>query len=187
VRGIVDLTGLQFGRLTVTAFAYRGRHHKKPMWRCVCTCGRKKVVLGQDLKRGATQSCGCFRGETSGGRTRTHGMSAGPLYGTWRGMLMRCGNPRAINYPDYGALGVKVCARWHVFRYFHADVGDPPPGKTLDRRNPFGDYEPNNWRWATRAEQRLNTRGHFAMRMIDLLDPAVRQALCDRIMEEPHE
>lgn len=179
----LDMAGVRFGRIKVT-----GLSHIQPRfgayWHCECDCGGRTVVLGKDLRAGKTQSCGCFRNESSGGRTRTHGMSKTRAYGAWQSMLMRCHNPNAINYCDYGALGIKVCARWWDFANFNADVGERPSGKSLDRRNPFGDYEPGNWRWATQTEQRLNTRGRFALRMIALLEPSVRQALYDQVLQE---
>jgi hypothetical protein len=75
-------------------------------------------------------------------------------------MKQRCNNPKAISYPWYGALGVKVCERWeNSLEAFAADMGrKPTPDHTLDRIDPFGDYEPSNCRWATRAEQTLNQR-----------------------------
>ncbi len=56
-----------------------------------------------------------------------------------------------------------MCSRWRaVFRDFVADVekeiGPKPEGKTLDRIDNDGNYEPGNIRWATQQEQTDNTR-----------------------------
>lgn len=85
-------------------------------------------------------------------------MSKTALYGAWGGMMSRCYNQNQPHYRYYGAKGVRVCDRWHSFENFHADVGERPSGLTLDRVDPAGDYGPDNWRWATWHEQRVNRR-----------------------------
>jgi hypothetical protein len=76
-------------------------------------------------------------------------------------MISRCSNPNNKRHADYGGRGIKVCERWqgdHGFVNFLADIGPPPAGKTLDRINNDGHYEPGNVRWATAKEQRANQR-----------------------------
>jgi len=54
-----------------------------------------------------------------------------------------------------------VCARWrgeHGFENFLADLGARPRGKTIDRKNVDGNYEPGNCRWATNKMQANNKR-----------------------------
>jgi hypothetical protein len=52
-----------------------------------------------------------------------------------------------------------VCDRWlESFDNFLADMGERPTGKTLDRKNVDGNYEPGNCRWATGSEQQRNRR-----------------------------
>jgi len=177
---MIDMSGLTVGRLSVLGFAGLTRTGQA-RWRCRCECDRETLVPGEHLRNGHTRSCGCLRRETASLFLATHGKHKSKIYATWQDMRKRCSDPKAQSYRYYGNLGVRVCKRWQVFENFYADVGDPPPGKTLDRRNPFGDYEPDNWRWATKSEQRLNTRGHFALRMVELLDPAVRQDLYARV------
>ena len=54
-----DLTGRLFGMLTVKervdGFNTRSR------WRCLCACGKEKIVSYHDLAYGKTRSCGCSR------------------------------------------------------------------------------------------------------------------------------
>jgi hypothetical protein len=73
-------------------------------------------------------------------------------------MLSRCCNPKAENYPRYGGVGISLCREWHSFTHFVADMGERPKGKTLDRIDPYGNYEPGNCRWATASEQAQNKR-----------------------------
>ena len=90
-------------------------------------------------------------GHVAGGPSRT--------YVSWRGMLARCYYADHVSYEYYGGRGVTVCGRWRSsFESFLADMGERPEGKTLDRIDPDGNYEPSNCRWATPFEQRHNQR-----------------------------
>lgn len=74
-------------------------------------------------------------------------------------MIQRCENVNRHKYRLYGGRGITVCARWrHSFLAFRADIGERPPGRTLDRINNNGNYEPSNCRWATAVQQRRNRR-----------------------------
>ena len=80
-------------------------------------------------------------------------------YISWSSMLTRCFNPKATNFSFYGGRGISVCVSWrNSFAAFLADMGPRPVGKTLDRKEPDGNYEPGNCRWATPKEQAANRR-----------------------------
>jgi len=81
-----------------------------------------------------------------------------PLYVTWKDMHKRCISPNNGAYKYYGARGIRVCERWREFWNFVEDMGERPPGTTLDRIDNTGHYEPSNCRWATQIEQQRNTR-----------------------------
>ncbi len=82
-----------------------------------------------------------------------------PTYQSWSHMKRRCTDPNVKAWKDYGGRGIKVCDRWlESFENFLADMGEKPPGLTLDRKNNDGSYEPSNCRWATREEQAINKR-----------------------------
>lgn len=58
-----DLTGKTFGFLTVISFAgYSKTKTKRPLWNCLCLCGKNKIVYADSLRRKdkPVLSCGCL-------------------------------------------------------------------------------------------------------------------------------
>lgn len=124
------------------------------------------------LTSGNTRSCGCLRVEQASARlpamiaaNEIHGLAKRgdrrhPLFDTWWAMMQRCYDQRHAYYHRYGGRGIIVCEQWHDPARFIADIeaaiGPRPEGKTLDRTNNDGNYEPGNVRWATQSEQVRN-------------------------------
>lgn len=92
----------------------------------------------------------------------THGQSDTRLHNIWCDVRRRCLNKNCHAYAYYGGSGITIAPAWRDFAKFKADVGEPPSTKhTLDRYpDPYGNYEPGNVRWATRAEQSKNKRNN---------------------------
>lgn len=147
----LDLTNRRFGRWLVLSRGHvnvRGEVH----WLSRCDCGVEREIKAGSLRTGKSVSCGCYHKE----RITVHGMTKTRTWKTWDSMLQRCENPNAPDYDRYGARGIKVCAEWHEFLKFLADMGERPEGKTLDRIDVNGMYEPSNCQWATATQQQRN-------------------------------
>jgi hypothetical protein len=94
-------------------------------------------------------------------KIRRLGQTKDPLYKTYAGMVARCTVKSNQAYKKYGERGIKVCEKWlgaDGFFNFKKDMGERPAGYTLDRVDPFGDYCPENCRWASIALQSVNKR-----------------------------
>lgn len=155
-----DLTGQKYGSWIVKRFSHKTKYRDK-YWICECSCGNsgEREVKQNHLKSGKSKSCGCLnKGNTQ------HGMCYTPEYNSWQGTKDRCYNPNNPSYEYYGARGIIVCERWlNSFENFYADMGSRPEPKfdySLERVDNDGNYEPNNCKWATLAEQNNNQRAY---------------------------
>ena len=153
----IDLTGKRFGAWVVIMRTEGAGASPQASWLCQCDCGSEpRVVVSQPLRMGKSVSCGCRKADAISKARTKHGRSGSKAYQVWYDMVRRCTSPKCGNWPNYGARGIKVCKRWLVFDNWNADMGDPPPGMSLERIDNDGMYERVNCKWATVAEQNQN-------------------------------
>lgn len=80
-------------------------------------------------------------------------------------MKQRCLNPSRNDYINYGAKGISICDEWLEFSLFAEwayDCGYHDT-LTLDRIDPYGNYEPANCRWVNLKTQENNRRNNVRL------------------------
>lgn len=176
----LDLTGRRFARFEVIYYA--GYSRGTSLWVCRCDCGTMRSVRVSKLTSGHSKSCGCLKIETTIKRSTKHGLARRghvvPEMGVWEKMRDRCYNPKSIGYHDYGGRGITICDRWRFgengmtgFACFYDDMWPRPTSDyQIERiKNDIG-YNPQNCKWATRAEQCRNRRSNVNI----IIDGATR-------------
>lgn len=163
----VNYVGKQYGDLTVVA---RMPPRVVPSGRvvtyleCQCDCGAKEVVSYSELQNRRKVSC-----RDCSSKHGKWGLSSHPLYGIWRHVISRCADK---SNKDYGGRGIVVCSGWtNSFLSFEEDMGARPSLEfSVDRRDNSSGYTCGhcvecvekgwdaNCRWATRPQQRRNSR-----------------------------
>lgn len=154
--------GKRFGKLVVKALS--GRRNGSIFWLCVCDCGEEVIKRHYSLSRRNQLHCGCSPDDEFERLPRKNAE-----YHVWKRMHYRCQPKKGATYRYHGALGVTVCERWRSgengrtgYECFLEDMGNrPSDDHSIDRINPYGNYTPENCRWATNFQQCQNKRRFF--------------------------
>lgn len=178
-----------FGKLRIVRKMRNPKNVYGITWKVQCSCGSDPFVIREQYlfrKDNPKVDCGCERKTIITDNKRE--------YSIWKMMNRRCYFETHIVYSYYGGAGVTVCDRWldpsakihkllnegyyvemtmaemyqgtlKSFGNFLKDMGRAPSRKhTLDRINPFGNYEPSNTRWALPEVQANNKRWNYHIR-----------------------
>ena len=138
----------------------------------LCSCGNEFEADVRNVKCGNTKSCGCLHRRQliernieygKSGVLIKHGLSYDKIHQTWMDIKRRCYNKNCPSYKNYGGRGIRVHEPWiKDFKDWYDYVSALPyfgeKGRSIDRINNNGNYEPGNLRWATPQEQVLNRR-----------------------------
>lgn len=86
------------------------------------------------------------------------GRSKTKLYKSWLCMRRRCDNPDSVHAIYY--KGIKITEEWYDFDCFKAwALGNGyVEGYTIERKNVFEGYNPDNCTWIPANEQNINKR-----------------------------
>ena len=166
----VNLSGQQFGRLTVVGYAgripYGTQGKASTSWIAKCECGSFSLYTSGNLTSGWSTQCNPCGWITTGQKVRKHGMSGTRVYNAWQKMIVNCKATSGPNYQTYGKQGITVCQRWvGSVEAFIADMGQPPSGHWLDRIDKAGNFTPDNCQWATPVNR--SPGKHFRMLTIN--------------------
>lgn len=163
--------GTKRNRLTIVARAEDSIDkfgHKTRMLRVRCDCGVEKTIRSSNFYSDHLKSCGCLKREKASARRLKHGHARfgqppSNTFSSWNDAKQRCFNSKHRSFHHYGGRGITMCDRWiSSFGNFLADMGDCPPGLTIERHDVNGHYEPGNCRWAPKKDQTRNKRNsHF--------------------------
>lgn len=148
-----DLTGQVFGSWNVLSMEKPCKNGHRN-YKCVCVCGKEKILRGSMLIAGNSISCGCI---TRNNNSIKHGKSKSYTYNSWSSMRARCMNFMDARFPHYGGRGIKVCDSWaKSFESFYEDMGERPKNHTIDRIDGNKGYYKENCKWSNPVEQTLN-------------------------------
>ncbi len=153
---IIDIQGQTFNRLTAVHRIGVNPDYKM-VWACRCSCGNPELVpvTGKSLRSGHTKSCGCLNTEKRKQRMTKHGKCETTEYRAWLDIRARCHNPNYKFYENSDGQEIKVCDRWlESFENFLEDMGERPTvHHTVYKKNPKGDYTPDNCVWLAPLER----------------------------------
>lgn len=152
-------TGEKYGRLTCIG---KDTTRDNRYYLFKCECGNVKSIIANNVRRGATRSCGCISKEHPA--HTIYGFSHTQLDNLYKSMYSRCYKPSNARYLNYGGRGIRICDEWlndkqSFFKWALSNGfkdGHSRSECTLDRIDVNKGYSPTNCRFVTMQEQENN-------------------------------
>lgn len=127
-----DFTGKKFNRITV--IKYEKTVKGSSYWLCLCDCGNEKIIIGRNLKKGHTKSCGCLRKEI---HSLEPGLSAKHTkFSAYKINANRKNYPFELSFEDFISICEKPC--------FYCEKYDINKLNGIDRVNNNDGYTSTN-------------------------------------------
>jgi hypothetical protein len=164
----LDLIGLRVERLVIIKFVGTNENGHT-LWKAKCDCGKFKIVLGKDFKRGKDgKQCNDCHIEYKRKKATQHGDYNTLFYNSWVNMKKRCDQEKDfIKYINYKGRGIKYNLEWFYyinfkkdmyFKYLWAKRYYGMDRLTLERRNNNSNYCFENCIFIPMKEQHKNKR-----------------------------
>lgn len=148
-----DITHNRYGRLTVIIDVCNDKHGNA-QWLCLCDCGESKVIVGMNLRKKMTESCGCIHKEAIAKIGKTinlkHGLSYTSKYKTH-------------NTTKYRMRKRKQMPKWADVKKIQEIYANRPDGYDVDHIIPLkgkmvsGLHVENNLQYLTKQENGRKT------------------------------
>ena len=148
-----------------------GHYRKRAVFECVC--GNKKEY---DYYRIITKGGSCRKCAQKKAKIERikHGLIKHPLYSKWSDMKKRCYNLKVDRYNSYGALGIVVCDEWKndFINFYNWSINNGwEEGLTIERKDVYKNYCPENCCYITMSEQKFNLKNTFYIYYKDIKIP----------------
>jgi len=141
---------------------------KRKMALFVCDCGDKKIYDYSKVTNLETKQCYSCGRKIASKKKIKHNMVNHSLYRKWSDIKKRCYNPKVDRYKNYGALGIKVCDEWKndFLNFYNWSIKNGwREGLTIERKDNYKDYSPDNCTYIPLDQQKYNKKNTFFVKI----------------------